>query len=141
MDTSIEVPGREVRTFETLFAEERDRLFDEMVRVLAFGKESTETQEFRQRIEDNDFIAANFDFDRIQPRGNAAAPGTPWGTDEIIYERTLNTEVIGEFVSNPITGLLVPLSAIVIEEITPVLNIEDVEEPASSDDYSPTNWH
>lgn len=128
-------------TVVALTSLERDRLYDEMVRVIAFGKESTETRTFRQTVENNEFIAANFDFDRIQPRGNAAAPGTPWGTDEIIYERTLNMEVIGEFVSDAITGMLVPLSAVVLTEATAVLPDDEYDEPASSEDYSATNWH
>ncbi len=128
-------------TVVALTSLERDRLYDEMVRVIAFGKESTETRTFRQIVENNEFIAANFDFDRIQPRGNAAAPGTPWGTDEIIYERTLNMEVIGEFVSDAITGMLVPLSAIVLTEAKAVLPDDEYDEPVSSEDYSATNWH
>jgi len=128
-------------TVVALTSLERDRLFDEMIRVIAFGKESTETRVFRQLVESNDFIAANFDFDRIQPRGNAAAPGTPWGTDEIIYERTLNMEVIGEFVSDAITGQLVPLSAVVLTEAKVVIPPDDYDEPVSSEDYSATNWH
>jgi len=128
-------------TVVALTSLERDRLFDELIRVIAFGREATETRAFRDTIENNELIAANFDFDKIQPRGNAAAPGTPWGTDEIIYERTLNMEVIGEFVSDAITGLLVPLSAIVISEMTPVLPSDEYGEPDSSGDDSATNWH
>jgi len=128
-------------TVVALTSLERDRLFDQLVRVIAFGRESTETRAFRDLIETNDFIAANFNFDTIQVRGNAAAPGTPWGTDEILYERTLNMEVIGEFISDAITGQLVPLSAIILTEANPVIPPDDYTEPASSDDYSATNWH
>jgi len=90
------------------------RLYDEMVRVMAFGRsnDAPAVSEFRSYVEANEFIAMNFDFDQIQPRGNAAAPGTPWGTDEIIYERGLDMEVIGEFVSDGSTQALVPLSQV-----------------------------
>lgn len=104
-------------TVVALSSLERDRLFDEMVRVIAFGIEGSQVQEFRSYIENNEFIAANFDFDQIEVQGNAATPGTPWGTDEIIYERTLNMEVIGEFCSEGISASLVPLSRIVIAEM------------------------
>ena len=106
-------------TVVALTSLERDRLYDELVRVLAFGSESDHTRQFRDYVESNEFIAANFDFDQVEPRGNAAAPGTPWGTDEIIYERTLNMEVIGEFVSDPETGLIVPLSRVVVKSADP----------------------
>jgi hypothetical protein len=54
------------------------------------------------------------DFDTLQPSGAAAAPGTPWGSDEIIYERTISQQVVGEFVVDPATGALLPLSEITV---------------------------
>lgn len=104
-------------TVAALTSLECDRLYDEVVRTLAFGRQDSVRSRFREYVENNDLIAANFDFDEIEPRGNAAAPGTPWGTDEIIYERTLNMEVIGEFISDDSTGSLVPLSKITITPI------------------------
>lgn len=91
---------------------ERDRLFDEVVRVVAFGEEDSVVGRFRYTISTSDLIAATLQTDKIEPRGNAAAPGTPWGTDEMMYERSLNLEIIGEFVPDPQTGTLVPLSQI-----------------------------
>lgn len=105
-------------TMAALTSLERDRLYDEVVRVLAFGRAAPETKRFREYVEGNDLIAANFDFDQIEVRGNAAIPGTPWGTDEYIYERTINMEVVGEFVSDAETGLLVPLSRIQVDPPT-----------------------
>jgi hypothetical protein len=99
-------------TAAALTSLERDTLYDEMVRVLAFGGQAESTERFREFVESNPLIAANFDFDQIEVKGNAAIPGTPWGTDEIIYERTLSVEVIGEFVSDAETGLLVALSSV-----------------------------
>lgn len=91
---------------------ERDLLFDELVRVMAFGSGVDSVNEFRAYIEHNDLIAVNFDFDQIEVRGNAAGPGTPWGTDEIVYEKTLSMECFGEFVSDGSTQSLVPLSQV-----------------------------
>jgi hypothetical protein len=100
---------------------ERDRLFDEIVRVVAFGNEDVVIGRFKRYIEANDLIAANMNTDKVQPRGAAAAPGTPWSTDELMYERTLNLEIIGEFIPNATTGTLIPLSKILlipIEDVT-----------------------
>jgi len=108
---------------------ERDRLFDEMVRVMAFGKEETPTSEFRAYIESNEFIGVNFDFDQITVGGFAASPGTPWGTDDMIYEATIQMECIGEFVSDGATGTLIPLSAITI---TPYRDTEPDPEPVGN---------
>lgn len=100
-------------TVVALTSLERDRLFDEMVRVMAFGTESEQTAEFRSFIENNEFLALNFDFDQIGVSGASSLPGTPWGTDEVIYETTIRMECLGEFVSDVAAVTLVPLAAVV----------------------------
>lgn len=102
-------------TIAALTSLERDTIYDEMVKVLAFGRSSEVLNAFREFIENNEFVAMNFDFDEIQVSGNAATPGTPWETDEIIYESTITMEVLGEFVTDVNTGDLVPLSKILID--------------------------
>lgn len=102
-------------TIATMTSLERDRLFDEMTRVLAFGREDESTAEFRAYIEDNEFVACNMDFDQFSVQGMAATPGTPWQTDDIIYEVTISTRCFGEFVSDSKSLTLVPLSAIVVQ--------------------------
>jgi hypothetical protein len=111
-------------TVVALSSLERDRLYDEIIRVLAFSNEDTGTARFRTYIENNEFLAANMNFDIITPRGNVAAPGTPWATDEIIYERGVNVDILGEFITDRTTGALLPLSAIKI------YSIEDLSVPA-----------
>jgi hypothetical protein len=104
--------GYATYTIVALTSFERDRLFDEVVKVMAFGTEEAQTSEFRSYIESNEFIAVNFDFDQIGIRGFTATPGTPWETDEVIYEVTVAMECLGEFVSDGVNKTLVPLSAI-----------------------------
>lgn len=99
-------------TVSALSSLERDRLYDEVVRVFAFGEENQNLQVFRDKIENNDFIGMNANFDDLRPFGDSAAMGTPWGTDEIIYEKSLSFDLIGEFVGDPNTATLVPLSAV-----------------------------
>lgn len=125
-------------TVTALTSLERDRLYDELVKVFAFGRQDPVRKRFRDYIETNDFIAANMDFDEIEPQGNSAAPGTPWGTDEIIYERTINMEIIGEFISDPTTSLLVPLSAI---EFTGTPVTTDPGAPVWPEGDLVTDWH
>lgn len=91
---------------------ERDRLFDAVVRVFAFSDTSNLNQ-FRSMIENNNLIAMNIDFDQIEQRGFATSQGTPWGTDEVIYEATLAMEVVGEFVITT-TQEMLPLSEVVV---------------------------
>lgn len=107
--------GHASYTIAAMSSLERDRIYDELVKVLAFGRSADYLNAFREFIESNDFIAMNFDFDQIEVSGNAATPGTPWETDEIIYESTLIMQVLGEFVTQVDTGDLVALSKIVID--------------------------
>lgn len=99
---------------------ERDRIYDEMIKNIAFTRIITsqgyeDSNEFRKAVENNPFIAMNMNLDEIEPQGDNAAPGTPWQTDEIIYEKSLGVEVLGEFISSIDTGALVPLAAIDIQ--------------------------
>lgn len=92
---------------------ERDTIYDELVKVIAFGAQDQSTHQFRQYVENNELIAANFDFDRIDAQGEVAAPGTPWGSDDITYERSCSLQMLGEFVVDPVTATPVLLSKIV----------------------------
>lgn len=99
-------------TIASLTSLERARLFDEMVKIVAFGKvDDTTRGTFRNLVEDNGLIAISGDFDALEQSGFAATPGTPWGTDDIIYEATLRMQVVGEFVSDPSNPLL-PLAQV-----------------------------
>lgn len=103
-------------TVVALTSLERDGLYDELVRTIAFGAQNRATSKFRQTIETNDLIGCNLDFDTLQPGGAAAAPGTPWGSDEIIYEKTIQQQALGEFVVDPDDAqVLIPLSKLIIE--------------------------
>jgi hypothetical protein len=93
---------------------ERDLIFDELITIMAFGTNAPNRSKFRELIETNDLIAANFDFDEIGQRGFSAAPGTPWNSDDWVYEATVAMECIGEFVLEPTAPVLVPLSQVVL---------------------------
>jgi len=115
--TRYRFQGFATYTAIALSKRERDALFDEMVRVFAFGDESMVTRPFRETIEDNDLIAVNMDFGTVDQRGFAASPGTPWGTDEIVYEATIAMDVIGEFIADPTTATLVPITEIRVTDL------------------------
>lgn len=107
--------GEITLTMVALSSLERDRLYDELVRVFAFAREEEAVSAFRNRVESNDLIAMNINFDNLRPTGDNAAPGTPWETDDFIYERSITMDVIGEFVSSPATGELVNLRQIIVK--------------------------
>lgn len=125
-------------TVVSLTSLERDRLFDEVVRVVAFGEQNSVVGRFKETIATNELIAANLNTDRIEARGSAAAPGTPWGTDELMYERTMNLEIIGEFVPDSTTGTLVNLTRIV-QIPTETLDPANLIDPSYGGGF--TEWH
>ncbi len=103
-------------TIGAMTALQRDRLFDEMVRVIAFNQE-TPVVSFREYVETlNPLISMNLNVDTIIVKGMSEGEGTPWGTSEIIYEATLAVETVIEFASDNQNQNLTPLSAI---EVTP----------------------
>lgn len=103
-------------TVVALSSLEKDRLYDEVVRTFAFGRENQAISQFRNSIEQNDLIAMNVNFDELTPSGDGAAQGTPWQTDEYIYEKSLSMDVIGEFVGDPGSQQLIPLSNVIVRE-------------------------
>lgn len=121
--------GQVSYTIASLTSLERDAIYDELIKVLAFGRSSEVLSPFREFVETNEFIAMNFNFDEIQVSGNAATPGTPWETDEIIYESTVSVEVVGEFTTDVNTGDLARLSRIVIDGRTMPSTEEDPQDP------------
>lgn len=125
---SISAPGGFVQTTRWSFAGnatftvvamsslERDRMFDEVAAIIAFSQYDTQRSEFRRVIETDPLIQLSMTFDQIDQRGFSAAPGTPWGTDDMMYEATLAVQCIGEFVNEPGTTLLVPIERIRVFE-------------------------
>jgi hypothetical protein len=104
--------GTALFTIVALTSLERDALFDHVVSHLAFGPRSAEGSSLRAKIENNDLVALQPNFDSISIQGADASAGTPWGTDEFIYEITLRLALEGEFAVVEDTGALANLSKI-----------------------------
>ena len=107
--------GTVTMTVVALSSLERDNLYDELVRIFAFSRVERAVPEFRSLMETNDLLAIGVNWDQLFPHGDAAAPGTPWGTeDEVIYEKSVSFDLQGEFVSDWTTNTVVPLREIVV---------------------------
>lgn len=125
-------------TAVALSSRERDMLYDELVRVFAFGRYTEPTNQFRQKIEGNDLVAMQINFDNLRPSGDNAAQGTPWETAEMVYEKSLSMDVIGEFVGDPITQSIVPLGEVRV--LPYVENLQAPPSPALEPGYETTGW-
>lgn len=87
----------------------RDMLTDEMISVFAFGRTDPKSVPLIAAIENNPYIALNLDWDQVTLSQMAMSPMTPWGTDEPMYEATVRIQCMGEFVSDPKSGELLPV--------------------------------
>jgi hypothetical protein len=108
--------GYAVFTMVALNSNECDGLYDQLVALTAFAAQSDYASTFRNAIDSNNLVNTTWSYDTVEGRGNSAAPGTPWGTDDVIYERGVALKVIGEFTTDPITQAIVPLREIIITE-------------------------
>lgn len=126
--TNWRFEGEALFTLMTTTSLNRARLMDEVVRAIAFGPFEEGRGGFRNYLLEQDLIRLQMNYDQIDIRGMAETPGTPWGTDDLVYEVTLATDVIGEFASTAY-GSLVPLSEIRI-----------IDYPEGTPDPSPEGW-
>lgn len=118
--------GHVVFTIVALNSNERDMIYDQLIGVTAFAAQSDFPSTFRQVVEAAPLIASVWSFDSVEDRPGAAAPGTPWNTMDVIYERGFALQVIGEFVSDPNTTQLVNLS-----DIQVIMTAEGFPDPAT----------
>jgi hypothetical protein len=106
--------GFAVFTVIALNSNECDGVYDQLVALTAFAAQSEYPSTFRDAIDGNGLVNTTWSYDTVEGRGQSAAPGTPWGTDDVIYERGIALKVVGEFTTNPATQEIVPLREIII---------------------------
>jgi hypothetical protein len=106
--------GFAVFTIIALNSNECDGVYDQLVALTAFAAQSEYPSTFRDAIDGNGLVNTTWSYDTVEGRGQSAAPGTPWGTDDIIYERGIALKVVGEFTTNPVTQVVVPLREIIV---------------------------
>lgn len=138
--------GSVTMTIVALSSYERDRLFDEVVRIFVGARFNPALASFREKIEENDLVGINVNFDDIESSGEATPMGTPWGTDEIIYETSLTFDLVGEFVTDQLTTELVPLSKLTYMDYVdgtpepPWPGPGSSTEPSTPGDWDRTQW-
>lgn len=91
---------------------ERARLIDEVTKTIAFGTAHDNRGTFVQTLEHNDLIGVTPVYGAVSVGGFAETPGTPWQTDDVIYEATISMTIRGEVAFSPSDRVLVPLSDI-----------------------------
>jgi hypothetical protein len=120
-------------TVLALSSAQRDQLFDEVVKVIAFAKVNPSRSAFRTTIESGEYIGMDANWDNVTIMGMAETPGTPWGTDDYLYEATIALTVQGEFVSEAEGGNYVKLSR--IDVYHNVVDLEPETTPPGTGDW------
>jgi hypothetical protein len=85
-------------SFFSLSAAERDIMIDGFIEVVAMDRV------LMSRLRDesiNPYIAIELSLEDVMPTGSADSPGTPWGTDEVVYYSSFDIDVQGEFWTTP----------------------------------------
>ncbi len=100
---------------------ERALMIDELVKVIAIGRKGENAEgNLRGHVESNELLAMNVVWESLNVGGFSESQGTPWGTDDVIYEATVSLDLEGECVVDPDSGDLVLLSEVkVIPYIPP----------------------
>lgn len=91
---------------------ERARMIDELAKTVGFGTPEDNRGVFREVLEHNDLIGVAPVLGSFTLGGFAETPGTPWQTDDVIYEATLSMTLAGEVVLAPSDRALVPLAEV-----------------------------
>jgi hypothetical protein len=85
-------------SFFALKAKERDTLSDEFVAAVGFN------DTFRDSLKVNNYIAIDVQTEEVTPAGDSASPGTPWGTDDVVYYTSYELKTRGDFFSHSETA-------------------------------------
>lgn len=94
---------------------ERALMLDELTTAIAVARVDKNYQgTLREYVDRNDLLGLNVTWESFTISGFAESEGTPWGTDDVIYEATATLMIEGEVVLDPGTGLLVPLEAVIV---------------------------
>lgn len=91
--------GTVTLTTLSLSSLERDRISDALVQILLFGRENPRAEIFYSHLRYNDYVNLTIDNHSVRPSGQTTTLGTPWGTEDIVYEDTYNFGVTGQFAS------------------------------------------
>lgn len=90
---------------------ERDRMWDNLVKLLMMGRKKAATNNFYTTLDTHDLVGMTVMEGSITPIGDSIGQGTPWDPELLTYEAALEFQVIGTFYADEYSEDLVPLTA------------------------------
>lgn len=95
---------------------ERDRIWDNIVKLLLMGRMKSPTINFYTTLESHDLVGITVMEGSIRPVGDTVVPGTPWDPELLSYEAAVEFDIVGTFYADEYTQDLVPLAAAQVYE-------------------------
>ena len=80
-----------------LASQERDRMYDVLVKLFLMGRTRPATRDFFDRVENGELVGLTVMEGTVQPQGDAIGQGTPWAENALTYEASLRVALVGEF--------------------------------------------
>lgn len=93
-----------------LSSESRDRMYDNMLKVVMMGRKNAATKDFFTSLENQDLIGMTVMEAEVSPVGDSISVGTPWNSEQIAYEASVQFQVIGRFYAPEYDEQLIALS-------------------------------
>lgn len=88
---------------------ERDRMWDNLVKLLLMGRKKSSTANFFTTLETHDLVGVTIMEGTIRPVGDSMGVGTPWDPELLTYEAAVEFDMVGTFYADEYTEDLVPL--------------------------------
>lgn len=124
-------------TVVSLLRQDRDALLDEVLRLLAFAHEHPDISDLRKALTTDPLINLRGSFETPRITGVSGGQGTPWGSDQMVFEGSIGFSVEGEFVSN----LKVPQSLVPISGFDVIAEATEGHEPPDPPFFDSGQWH
>lgn len=88
---------------------ERDRIWDNLIKIILMGRKREATSRFFDRIENNGLVGLTVMEGTIDMVGDTISMGTPWSQEALSYEATISFDVTGVFYADEFDEELVTL--------------------------------
>lgn len=84
-------------TVLSLSSLERDRISDALTQTILFGREHDVASSFFDELTYNDYVNITVQNSSLRPSGQNTTFGTPWSTEQMVYEDVYNFQILGQF--------------------------------------------